>query len=149
MCTPLLPSCLNDPGISTSHRRQYKLESAISRYSHNDSTLLAIFNWVGRVSPKPGTHTRVCARPCYPAAWTIRAFLQVTRSNTNYDQTYQDIIIMAVHCLPYLIQSEGWVQNRVSIFGYVHAPDTWLLGRSGHVYKSQEAIQSRISHFKI
>jgi hypothetical protein len=149
MCTPLLPGCLDNPGISTSHRKQYKLLSDISRYSHNGSTLLAILNWVGRVSPKPGTHIRACARPCYLAAWTIRAFLQVTGSNTNYYQTFQDIVIMAVHCLPYLIESEGWVPNRLRISGHVHAPATRLLGRSGHFYKSQEATQTIIRHFKI
>jgi hypothetical protein len=149
MWTTLLPGCLGDPGISTSHRKQYKLWSDISTYSHNGSTLLAIFNSVGRVSPRPGTHIWACARPCYPAAWTIRAFLQVTGSNTNYDQIFQDIVTMAVHCWQYLIESEGSVQNRVSISGYVHAPDTWLLGRSGYVYKSQEAIQTKIRHFKI
>jgi hypothetical protein len=53
-----------------------------------------------RVSPKLGMYIRGCARPCNPAAWTIRAFLQVTGSNTNHYQTCQDIVIMAVHCLP-------------------------------------------------
>jgi hypothetical protein len=149
MCTTLLAGCLDNPGISTSHRKQYKLESAISRYRHNGSTLLAIFNWGGRVSPKPGTHIRACAKPCYLAAWTIRGFLQVTGSNTNYYQTFQDIVIMAVHCLPYLIESEGWVPNRLHISGHVHDPATRLLGGSRDFYKSQEAIQSMIRHFKI
>jgi hypothetical protein len=149
MYTPLLPGCLDDLGISTSHRKQYKLLSDISRYSHNGSTLLAIFDWVGRESAKPGMHIRACARPCYPAAWTIGAFLQVTGSNTNHYQTFQDIVIMAVHCLPYLIKLEGWVANRLRIFRHVHAPATRLLGRSGHFYKSQEAIQTIIRHLKI
>jgi hypothetical protein len=35
---------LDDPGISTSHRKQYKLLLDIARYGHNCSTLLAIFN---------------------------------------------------------------------------------------------------------
>jgi hypothetical protein len=149
MCTTLLPGCLANPGISTSHRKQYKLLSDISRYSHNGSTLLAIFNWVRRVSPKLATNIRACARPRYPAAWTIRAFLQVTGSNTNYDETFQDIVIMAVHCLPYVIESEGWVANRLRISGHVHAPATRLLGRSGHFKKSQEATQTIIRHLQI
>src|SRR5882757_855749 len=107
MYTPLLPGCLDDPGISTSHRKQYKLLSDISRYSHNGSILLTIFNSVGRVSRKLATHIWACVCPCYPAASMIWAFLQITGSNTNYDQTFHDIVIMAVHCLPYLIESEG------------------------------------------
>jgi hypothetical protein len=149
MCTLLLPGCLDNPGISTSHRKQYKLLSDISRYSHNGSTLLAICNLGGRVSPKPGTHIRACARPCDPAAWMIREFLPVKGSNTNYYQASQDIVIMAVHCLPYLIESEGWVPNWVRISVHVHASATRLLGRSGDFYKSQEAIQTRIRHFDI
>jgi hypothetical protein len=149
MCTPLQPGCLDNPGISTSHRKQLKLLSDISRYSHNGSILLTIFNSVGRVSRKPATHIRACVCPCYPAASMIWAFLQITGSNTNYDQTFQDIVIMAVHCLPYLIELEGWVPNWVRISGHVHAPATRLLGQSWHIYKSQEAIQTRISHFKI
>jgi hypothetical protein len=133
MCTPLIPGCLNDPGISTSHRKQYKPLSDISRYSHNGITLLAILIWVGRVSPKPATHIWACAWPCYLAAWTIWAFQKVTGSNTNYSQTFTDIDIMAVLCLPYLIMWERWIRAWLHIFGHVEAPAPWLLGWSGYI----------------
>jgi hypothetical protein len=42
---------------------------------HLYKSLLAIFNLVGRVSPQLATHIWGCARPCYLAAWMVRAFL--------------------------------------------------------------------------
>jgi hypothetical protein len=87
------------------------------------------------VSPKPATHIWACARHFPLAAWTIGAFLQVTGSNTNHYQTWWDIVIMAVLCLPYLIpSSQYWEQGYVgcglqkSIFVVIAEPGVGIVG---------------------
>jgi hypothetical protein len=71
------------------------------------------------VSPKPSTHIRACARPCYLAAWRVGAFLQVTGSNTNDYQIFQDIDIMVVPCSYHLIKWEDQSRDRLHIFPYL------------------------------